>query len=426
MVFGWGKKKDPIPRETVASIQLDEAPRIARDVQAKRSDNTMTSAARILYGTNDLIRELANMRQDLEEDDLDMDKVDKRIRPLVLRGKKMLIESLRKNAIEIAPITVPDDMAQAAGEIEHRLKRLGNILGKQTRIIHIFAEEYAIRLKQILEEIEHNRRSIIEMAARDQADKAIANSVINGTSTVYALERSAVENLQKHDAAQAEARNLDSRITQLASKIDGFQKSDEYTHLLELEAALQRHQAKKSEIATEIATRFTSISRSLGRYERISADKDQTILLQKTQQNPYQVMRSQEITAVSKMLDGVLRAVTGGSISVKDTDKATEAIKKTSKSIPRYVEMVENIEAEIHKTQEMIQNSEPTRLHEMEQEMISLQESKKTAVQRDIDTMAAVDISIKSIPAEILEVQRSLLRLTGTRYNIEYSSEAEQ
>ena len=420
MVFGWGKKKAPPPAETVVRIRLEEAPSMAGEVQSKRSQNIVTEASNALHGTNDLIRELTRIRQELERDDLNMDDVDKRMQPLVTRGKRMLVDALRKNAVEIEPIRSPDDMARVAGELEHRLKRLGNILGKQTRVIHIFAERYALRLKQILEEVEANRKSILGLSGRHQADAGVANAVTNGVANVRALEVSVRENAQKHDSAEAEARRLDVQMAKLASEMERFRESDGYVRLLELRRELEGHEDSKSRLSAEIAARFTSISRPLGRYERISADKEQTALLLRVQRNPYNVMNRREIEAVTDLLGNVRRAVVGGSISVKDVDKAAEAITRTVESMKGYADRVEGVEADIQKTKKMIVDAEPVRLHEMEREASSLQESKETALRRAAETKAAVSLAARSIPAEVAEVQRALLRLTGTKYIITY------
>lgn len=426
MVFGWGKKKAPPPAETVTRIRLEEAPGTAEEVQAKRSQNVVTEASNILHGTNDMIRELTRIRQEMERDDLNMDDVDKRMQPLVVRGKRMLVDALRKNAIEIEPIRAPDDMARAAGELEHRLKRLGNILGKQTRVIHIFAERYALRLKQILEEVEANRKSILGLSGRHQADTGVANAVANGVANVRSLEGSVRENAQKHDAAEAEARRLDIQMAKLASEMERFRESDGYVRLLELRRELEGHEDARSRLSMEIAARFTSISRPLGRYERISADKEQTALLLRVQRNPYDVMNRREIGAVTELLGNVRRAVVGGSISVKDVDKATDAIIRTVESMEGYVDRVEGAEEDIRKTRKMIADAEPVRLHEMEREMSSLQESKETTLRRTAETMAAVNLAVRTIPAEVAEVQRALLRLTGTKYNITYEGPGPQ
>lgn len=420
MVFGWGRKKAPPPEIEVVRIRLEEAPRIAAEVLEKRSKGIVTEAANTLHRTNELMRELVRIRGDLERDDLDLDAVDKRLQPLAVRGKKMLVDALHKNAVEMEPIGVPGDMARVSGELEHRLKRLGNILGKQTRVIHTFAETYAQRLVQILEEVESNRKSIMDLSGRHLSDEGVANAVTGGVANLGALKMSTIENLQKSEDAKAEVDDLDVRAARLESDIQTFRESEEYTSLLALRHRLDAYGEEKSRLAAEMSTRFTSISRPLGRYERVSADKDQTALLYRVQKSVYDVMNPDDAEGVVSLLEGVRRAVASGTISVKDTDKALEAIARTSAAIPEYTERVGKMESALSRTRNMIRDAEPVRLHRMEKDLESLREAKETATRKAGETMAAAAAAAASIPAEISQVQRAMLRLTGTRYEITY------
>lgn len=420
MVFGWGRKKAPPPKIEVVRIRLEEAPRIAGEVLEKRSEGIVTEAANTLHRTNELIRELMRIRGDLERDDLDLDAVDKRLQPLAVRGKKMLVDTLHKNALEMEPIGAPEDMARVAGELEHRLKRLGNILGKQTRVIHTFAETYAQRLVQILEEVESNRKSLMDLSGRHLSDVGVANAVTGGVANVGAMKTSAIENLKKCEDAKDEVKDLDIRAARLESDIQAFQESEEYTGLLAMRQRLDAYEVEKSRLAAEISTRFTSISRPLGRYERVSADKDQTALLFRVRKSAYDVMNPDDAEGVASLLEGVRRAVASGAISVKDTDKALEAIARTSDAIPGYTERVGKMESTLSRTRAMIRDAEPVRLHRMEKDLESMREARETATQKATETMAAATAAVASIPDEVSQVQRALLRLTGTRYDITY------
>lgn len=420
MVFGWGRKKAPPPEIEVVRIRLEEAPRIAGDVLEKRSEGIVTEAANTLHRTNELMRELMRIREDLERDDLDLEAVDKRLQPLAVRGKKMLVDALRKNAFEMEPIGAPEDMARVSGELEHRLKRLGNILGKQTRVIHTFAETYAQRLVQILEEVESNRKSLMDLSGRHLADEGVANAVTGGVANVGAMKTSAIENIQRCEGAKDEVEDLDIRAARMESDIRAFQESEEYTSLLAMRHRLDAYEEEKSRLAAEISTRFTSISRPLGRYERVSADKDQTALLYRVRKSAYDVMNPDDAEGVVSLLEGVRRAVASGAISVKDTDKALEAIARTSDAISVYTERVGKMESTLSRTRDMIRDAEPVRLHKMEKDLESMREAKEIATQKATETMAAATAAVASIPDEISQVQRALLRLTGTRYDITY------
>ena len=133
MVFGWGRKKAPPPEIEVVRIRLEEAPRIAEEVLEKRSEGIVTEAANTLHRTNELMRELIRIREDLERDDLDLEAVDKRLQPLAVRARRCWWMHCARTPLRWSPSAAPQDMARVSGELEHRLKRLGNILGKQTQ-----------------------------------------------------------------------------------------------------------------------------------------------------------------------------------------------------------------------------------------------------------------------------------------------------
>ena len=420
MVFGWGKKKAPPQEEVSVRIRLDEAPGIADEVMAKRTRNMVTEAANKLHSTNKLIRELAKMRKDLERDDLNLDAVDKRVRPLAVRGKKMLVNALKSNAVEIKPIRVPQDMSGSAGELEHRLKRLGNILGKQSRVIHLFAEKYATRLKQILEEVDGNRHSIMGIFYRHQNYENLANAVTNGIENVRGLEAAVRDNAEKRSEAEAEIQRLEVRAARLESDIADYRASAEHARLLGLRRRLQEAEDAKARLSSEIALQFTSISRPLGRYEWVSSDKEQTALLRRAQKSPYEVMNRGEEESVAALLQNILKAVKSGSISVKDVGKAAEAMERAIGAVGGYVERVEGTEAELAKTRQMIRDAEPVRLREMEKELEEVRESKEMAVRKASQTAAAMTLSIQSIPVEIADVREALLQITGTKYEIAY------
>ena len=97
-----------------------------------------------------------------------------------------------------------------------------------------------------------------------------------------------------------------------------------------------------------------------------------------------------------------------------------EAIARTSDAIPGYTERVGTLESTLSRTRGMIRDAEPVRLHKMEKDLESMREERETAKRRVTETMAAAAAAAASIPDEVSQVQRALLRLTGTRYDITY------
>ena len=419
MVFGWGRKK---PDETpqVFVIRLDEAANIANEARQTRAERTITEAGNLVHRTNTLIRELVQIRKDLERDDLVEEEVDKRIRPLVIRGKKMLIGALRKNAVEIKPVHAYEDMVRASNELEHRLKRVGNILGKQTRIIHVFAEKYAIRLKQILEEVEENRKQLLSHTTWYQNDTALKEAVTGGIDRVHDMESSIKDSMQRTDEAKRQSADTKSRIERATQEIAEFKESPEYNKWLELCNTMDEYKKDRLSLKTEISTQFTKISRPLGRYSRISADKDQSTLLKKMLDNSYDTIKQSDGESVVMLLEGVRKATASGSISVKDTAKAVDAIIQTQEAVTKFIERVNRLETKIQDTAKRADNIKPTKLYSLEDSVRSLQETQELTLKKIRNIDNATKSARVAIPAEIKKIHNALEKLTGTRYDIKY------
>lgn len=421
MVFGWGRKKTVEPESEVRSIRLEEAPEISKEAHRRRSEQTITEASNTLHRTNSLIRELGRIRSDIEQDDIRTDDVDKRLIPLVAKGKRMLLDALRNNAVEIKPIRDYEDMVRANEELDHHLKRVGNILGKQTRVIHIFAEKYAARLKQILEEVDENRKSMTKATNRYQYDTELADSVAEGIRNVRALEQSVLDNAGRGRQAEREKADAEQHMQRVSGQIAEFKSSKEYSDLLKLQERMEEGEAARAALASEVSTQFTRVSRPMSRYVHVSSDKEQTALLHRVIKNPYDTMNRRDMDGVITLLEGIRKAVLSRSISVKDTDKASDAITQTEEAIGGFVERAADIEANVRGAAEMIKKSSPTRLDALEKDMESLQDDRRRADQKIVDTANAARLAAASIPAEIGRVQDSLLRITGARYQIEYA-----
>ena len=421
MVFGWGRKKPPEAPQ-VHAIQLDEAIEVVKKTHRMRAERTITEAGNLVHRTNTLIRELVQIRKDLEKDDLKEEEMDARVKPLVIKGKKMLIDALRMNAVEIRPIHNYEDMVRANEELEHRLKRMGNILGKQTRIIHIFAEKYAIRLKQILEEVEENRKQVLSTTTWHKNDTELAETVTGGIQDVHNMEALIKDNEQKIRNSEQERTDIESGIESAQSKIVQFKESSEYDDWLTHRNSLEQYKRNRLALKTDISTQFTKISRPLGRYSRISADKEQSALLKKMLDDPYDTIRSAEGKSVFTLLEGVRKATSSGSISVKDVGKALDAITQTQEAVSQFIEKINAIETDIQKTIKAIDDTKPTRLYLLEEEIHNLEGAQELAHKKINDIHSSTEKTKKAIPLEIKKIHNALEDITGTRYDIKYTA----
>ena len=171
MVFGWGKKKkveynEPVENFTSSSqtITLDEIPKILDDIVILRKG---TLAAEIKSHRNrinsqrEVILKIAN---ELSEDELDPDKLDPHFQIMVNRGKKEVISLIKKEFVNPFPdINSPNDVMRFKKVSTAGIKKVGDMLGKHSRVIHIFAKKYAKKLTNDFKELTENLKEVDEL-----------------------------------------------------------------------------------------------------------------------------------------------------------------------------------------------------------------------------------------------------------------------
>ena len=66
-----------------------------------------------------------------------------------------------------------DDILNLNNVLNQKLKKIGDVLGRQTRVIHIFAKKYAGKLKEILAEMNSNHKEIQKLIKNFEDTKLV-------------------------------------------------------------------------------------------------------------------------------------------------------------------------------------------------------------------------------------------------------------
>ena len=150
MVFGWGKKKqveEPVEHNSVnQNVSLSEVPKIIDDLSKLRESQTLSEIKNLRNNTAPLIDELMKIGIVLEKDNLSVDDIDKHLAIIVVRGKQQVIDILKKDVKTLMQVSTIADAKKLDYFLTQLLKKVGDVLGRQTRVIHIFAKKYANQL----------------------------------------------------------------------------------------------------------------------------------------------------------------------------------------------------------------------------------------------------------------------------------------
>jgi len=241
MVFGWGKKKqeeyvEKIPQEK--EVQLSDVSKIVTELNELRESQTISEIKYLRNNTEPLMDDLMQIGNVLEKDNLKVDDIDKHLSTIVVRGKKQVIDVIKKDVVKLPEISSIDDAKKLNFLLNQILKKLGDVLGRQTRVIHIFAKKYATQLKNNLEVMNKNHSEIRKLLKNYDSEQLTSDEIANILNQVKTLKESQLEKNQKIDNANQSVKSFDEKITSTQNSIEEIKSSENYKKYLDLKNTL--------------------------------------------------------------------------------------------------------------------------------------------------------------------------------------------
>ena len=426
MVFGWGKKKQ---EETSGGeilqnkeISLADVPKIISDLSALRKSQTLSEINNLRNKTAPLIKELMKIGSVLEKDDLNMDDVDKHLSIIVVRGKKQVIDMIKKDVVSLPKISSFDDAEKLNSVLNLILKKVGDVLGRQTRVIHIFAKKYANQLKENLAVMNSNHSEISNLLKNYNSTKSLSEETLDAINQIKNLKELRTEQSQKIENITKNTITINKKISTLHNSIDKIKSSDNYKKYLVLKNTLDEFVEQKSIIKTQINTQFTKISRPLGRYEYASSlDKDQKNILSNLVSEPIDALSSNNYDSIILILENVRKGITSGSISVKDVEKTSLQITETEESLDGFIKLVSEYNEKYKQMQNDVTSLMPSDLLSLESDLA------KTTLLNDESNLKSktfqgeLDEIDSKIPKLVSEIEDKLRQFSNTKYTISTS-----
>ena len=423
MVFGWGKKKQDekfvvkTPQEK--EVQLSNVHKIVAELNELRKSQTVSEIKHLRNNTGPLMDELMQIGNVLDKDNLKVDDIDIHLSTIVIRGKKQVIDVIKKNVVYLPEISSIDDAKKLNSLLNQILKKLGDVLGRQTRVIHIFAKKYANQLKRNLEVMNNNNSEIHNLLKNYDSEQSASDEITNTLNQIKTLKESQLEKNQKIDKANQSVKSLDEKITSIQNSIEEIKSSKNYKKYLDLKNTLDTFSTQKSKIKNEVDTQFTKISRPLSRYEYGSAlDKEQKNLLTRLIKNPLEVLTPQNKDSIILILENVRKGISSGSISVKDVDKSLSYITETEEILDNFVKQISEYLEKHEKMENDLNSLYPNELVSLEQELAkntSFKEDSQLKSETFQGEMKEID---SKIPQLVSEIEKKLRHFSNTEYTV--------
>jgi len=423
MVFGWGKKKqeekpiDKTPQDK--EISLSDVYKIVTDLNELRQSQALSEIKRLRDNTEPLIADLIKIGHVLENDDLKVDDIDKHLAIIVVRGKKQVIDVIKKDVTPLLAILSMDDAEKLNYSLNQILKKTGDVLGRQTRVIHIFAKKYAAQLKENLEVMNANHSEIRKILKNLDSAKSTSDEIFDSLNQIKVLKENKVEKSQKIIDTNNNIDSLHEKILSLQNSIDDIKSSNDYKKYLDLKNTFDTFSTQKSKIKNEINSQFTKISRPLSRYEYASSlDKDQKNILTGLVNNPFEVLLPKNKDSIIVILENIRKGILSGSISVKDVDKTLSQITETEEILDKFVKQVSEYFERYDKMRNDLDSLRSENLLSLENDItknVSLKDDAQLKSKTIQDEINNIDLKI---PELVSNIEEKLRQFSSTKYTV--------
>ena len=344
MVFGFGKKKTvdvPSPVQQQREVSLHDIPQIIEKIETPRISNILQEARQLKTRIESNQKNIHELILHLESDDLKLDDVDKNLKTIGKRGKDAVVSTIKKETkVKLTNITKYDDVIYLNNEVNQMLKRMGDVLGLHTRVMHVFARKYADKLKNEIADLAQNRNALQRIIGEQEEFRNNSSSIFEIIKKIQDLDLEKKQRDHRLNEVAREKNEASETILKLEREITELKSSPEHKQFLEVRKKIDSIAHEKYEIRDKIAAQFSKISRPLNKYSYVSSfDKPMKKLMEELISDPYQVMSVENKESIIEILQAVTKSVVAGNVSVKDSDKSAELVEETIERLDEFLKL---------------------------------------------------------------------------------------
>jgi len=424
MVFGWGKKKSTNESikstQLVKQISLDKIEGILDEQKNKLSNQIIEKSKSIREEIEIKQKEIVQIISQFESDDLGSQDVDKHLKVLIERGKNAVISGIRKEtSVKSYEMKKYQDVVNLNLDIAQLLKRIGDTLGPNSRVMHVFARKYADKLKDVLADITREKAELQKLVNDyDKLDSNISN-ILDLSKKIIDSKKEIENENRSISKTKEEIQNNLKAIQNMEEEIHNLKSSDKFVEFLNVRKELESLEPEKNKIKHEIDSQFSKISRPLGKYSYVSSlEKPLKKIMEQMVENPYDTLTSETKSSVIEVLQAVIKSVVAGSVSVKDTDKSVEQIEETVNRLDEFLKLKDNLAYKRNSLEQKLLIFNSKDLEEKEKTLIKIKENKIKS-ESDVSNLEnEINQTTKLIPEFVKNIETKVGEILGTKITI--------
>lgn len=422
MVFGWGKKKqdDSQQVQTKSTLSLNEIDSILEAKKDEMRKKIATHSKPLFSEIQNELNSIYKIIDHLKNDDLKVDDIEKILRVIVVRAKTEVIDIISKESTKTLPqVSTYDDVIKTADAASYTLKKIGDVLGKNSRVIHVFAKKYAQDLKDHLALVTKNHAVIAKMLTDYSLLESSSNSIKDALSKISnsSLETQDIEN---HISKLKESYDSFQKIhDQTQKQIEEMHASTEYVQSLDLQNKIRQIRSQEALLDKEIDDEFSKISRPLGKYVYVtSLDKPLKSILERLAERPSQVVAAESKESILTILESCMKGIVSGTVSVKETDKSVDQITNLMSGLDVFISKKNSIKSQILEIEQQNTTFDYKKLEMLEKQLAKSRSDSEDAQSKIKNLNSELEQKTAQKQKLVMDLESSLEKLLGTKYDL--------
>ena len=424
MVFGWGKKKTRQYEEDNTSrekeIFLSEIPDIIKQLKSIKEKTVISETDIFRNKIKSNCDSILKTVGDFEHASIKSEDLDPHLYTILQRGKKQVVSTIKQECSVNFPDIISLNEVLTFHKLSTRmLKKIGDMVGRQSTVLHTLANKFANRLKDDLTSLKDGNDEIQTLIDNHVNFEDKTNEILENIDEFNKSEKAVVVMNNNQKQMKKNMKDLSSAIQHDMDEIESIKSSKEYTNFSKVQENIGNLSVGMYKIKNDIEIQFTKISRPLNKYVYItSLGKSEKKLLEDLANNPFDIMSKTSKQDITKILELVRNSVKSGTVSVKDINKSLLHIDETLEKLDSFFGKISEHNQLKDKLENDLKNYNFENLRQNESKLRKHQDDKSKTESKIESLHVEVDNVNESLPDQIKFIETSLNNISPVLYSI--------
>ena len=366
---------------------------------------------------------ILSIAQELDTDDLKTDDMDPHLQILVNRGKKEVIETIQNELkSEFSQINSFDDVLAFQKKASKGVKKIGDMLGKHSRVIHIFAKKYAKKLKDDMETFSNILKEANSLISNYNSNKELLNEIKALLRNYSKVKEDLSKQRWRISQLEKSLKDEKDKERNLNETINAMKSSTKYKEFQKTKSDIDSIYDKEKFFIKKVDSEFFKISRPLNKYVYVSSlEKPLKKMIQVLATSPFQVLSLQNESSIKTILDSVLAGIDSGAVSVKDINKSKQAVNRIKEVLPDLLKEKNSFDEKRSVLNHKLNDFDNDKFIELGDNIQKTYDNMEDLDSRIVDIQKNLITSKKSIFDIISKLELNLKQASSTSYKISMS-----